>query len=45
LLDDRVHAPNERVMLSALFRGAEAVANLWRLLPEQLASVDQGSAA
>lgn len=29
LPDDRIHAPNERVVLSQLFTGAEAVAHLW----------------
>jgi acetylornithine deacetylase/succinyl-diaminopimelate desuccinylase-like protein len=29
---DRIHSPNERVLLSMLERGAEAVAHLWREL-------------
>jgi acetylornithine deacetylase/succinyl-diaminopimelate desuccinylase-like protein len=29
---DRVHSPNERVLLSMLHRGAEAAAHLWREL-------------
>ncbi|MEU5693743.1 M20/M25/M40 family metallo-hydrolase [Actinosynnema sp. NPDC020468] len=36
LPDDRVHAPNERVVVSQLLRGAEAAARLWRVLPERL---------
>ncbi|MET1074884.1 MAG: M20/M25/M40 family metallo-hydrolase, partial [Umezawaea sp.] len=36
LPDDRIHAPNERVVLPVLLRGAEAAARLWRLLPERL---------
>lgn len=36
LPDDRVHAPNERVVLPLLLRGAEAAAHLWRMLPERL---------
>ena len=32
LPDDRIHAPNERVTLPLLHRGAEAAAHLWRLL-------------
>ncbi|MFN2494906.1 MAG: M20/M25/M40 family metallo-hydrolase [Pseudonocardiaceae bacterium] len=32
LPEDRIHAPNERVVLPLLHRGAEAVACLWRLL-------------
>ncbi len=31
---DRIHAPNERVVLSQLFRGMEAVAEMWRLFAE-----------
>ena len=31
---DRIHAPNERVVLSQLFRGMEAVAAMWRLFAE-----------
>jgi acetylornithine deacetylase/succinyl-diaminopimelate desuccinylase-like protein len=29
---DRIHSPNERVLLPMLYRGAEAVAHLWREL-------------
>jgi acetylornithine deacetylase/succinyl-diaminopimelate desuccinylase-like protein len=29
---DRIHSPNERVLLSMLYRGSEAVAHLWREL-------------
>ncbi|MEV0681068.1 M20/M25/M40 family metallo-hydrolase [Actinosynnema sp. NPDC050436] len=36
LPDDRIHAPNERVVVPLLLRGAEAAARLWRLLPERL---------
>ncbi|MCP2168858.1 Acetylornithine deacetylase/Succinyl-diaminopimelate desuccinylase [Goodfellowiella coeruleoviolacea] len=36
LPDDRIHAPNERVVLPVLLRGAEALARLWRLLPDRL---------
>lgn len=32
LPDDRIHAPNEKVELPLLRRGAEAAAHLWRLL-------------
>ncbi|WP_197289136.1 M20/M25/M40 family metallo-hydrolase [Nocardia sp. NRRL S-836] len=32
LPDDRVHAPNERVVLPLLLKGAEAAAHLWRML-------------
>ncbi len=31
---DRIHAPNERVVLGQLFRGMEAVAEMWRLFAE-----------
>jgi acetylornithine deacetylase/succinyl-diaminopimelate desuccinylase-like protein len=29
---DRIHSPNERVLLPMLYRGAEAAAHLWREL-------------
>jgi acetylornithine deacetylase/succinyl-diaminopimelate desuccinylase-like protein len=29
LPDDQIHAPNEKVSLSMLYRGAEAAALLW----------------
>jgi acetylornithine deacetylase/succinyl-diaminopimelate desuccinylase-like protein len=29
---DRIHSPNERVLLPMLYRGSEAVAHLWREL-------------
>jgi acetylornithine deacetylase/succinyl-diaminopimelate desuccinylase-like protein len=32
LPDDQIHAPNEKVTLSMLYRGAEAAAHLWRNL-------------
>jgi acetylornithine deacetylase/succinyl-diaminopimelate desuccinylase-like protein len=32
LPDDQIHAPNEKVTLSMLYRGAEATAHLWREL-------------
>ncbi|WP_245777588.1 M20/M25/M40 family metallo-hydrolase [Lentzea xinjiangensis] len=32
LPDDRVHAPNERVVVPLLLKGAEAAAHLWRML-------------
>jgi acetylornithine deacetylase/succinyl-diaminopimelate desuccinylase-like protein len=35
LPDDRIHAPNERVTIDLLHRGAEATAVLWRLLGER----------
>lgn len=35
LPDDRIHAPNEKVELRLLHRGAEAAAHLWRLLGER----------
>jgi acetylornithine deacetylase/succinyl-diaminopimelate desuccinylase-like protein len=31
---DRIHSPNERVLLPMLYRGSEAVAHLWRELAE-----------
>ncbi|GAB2866614.1 M20/M25/M40 family metallo-hydrolase [Lentzea nigeriaca] len=34
LPDDRVHAPNERVVVPLLLKGAEAAAHLWRMLPQ-----------
>jgi acetylornithine deacetylase/succinyl-diaminopimelate desuccinylase-like protein len=34
LPDDQIHAPNEKVTLSMLFRGAEAAAYLWSSLAE-----------
>jgi acetylornithine deacetylase/succinyl-diaminopimelate desuccinylase-like protein len=36
LPDDRIHAPNERVVLPFLLRGAEALAYLWRVLPDRM---------
>ncbi len=33
LPDDRIHAPNERVVLPMLLKGAEAAAHLWSELP------------
>jgi acetylornithine deacetylase/succinyl-diaminopimelate desuccinylase-like protein len=30
LPDDQIHAPNEKVTLSMLYKGAEAAAHLWR---------------
>ncbi len=36
LPDDRIHAPNEKVSLPNLLRGAEAAAYLWRELAESL---------
>lgn len=36
LPDDRIHAPNERVVVPLLLKGAEAAAVLWRILPERL---------
>jgi acetylornithine deacetylase/succinyl-diaminopimelate desuccinylase-like protein len=33
---DRIHAPNERVVLPMLYKGAEAVAYLWSELPTAL---------
>ena len=42
LPDDRIHAPNERVVIPMLMRGAEALAYLWdelgELTPEQASS-------
>jgi len=34
---DRIHSPNERVLLPMLHRGAEAAAHLWRELGERKA--------
>ncbi|WP_229694182.1 M20/M25/M40 family metallo-hydrolase [Lentzea pudingi] len=34
LPDDRVHAPNERVVVPLLLKGAEAAAHLWRMLAQ-----------
>ncbi|MQA14903.1 MAG: M20/M25/M40 family metallo-hydrolase [Pseudonocardiaceae bacterium] len=39
LPDDRIHAPNEKVVLPLLHRGAEAAAHLWRLLGERRGEV------
>lgn len=36
LPDDRIHAPNERVVLPMLLKGAEAAAYLWEELPSAL---------
>jgi acetylornithine deacetylase/succinyl-diaminopimelate desuccinylase-like protein len=36
---DRIHAPNERVDIDLLHRGAEATAVLWRLLGERAATL------
>lgn len=36
LPDDRIHAPNERVVLPMLLKGAEAAAHLWTELPTAL---------
>jgi len=36
LPDDRIHAPNERVVLPMLYKGAEAAAYLWDELPRAL---------
>jgi acetylornithine deacetylase/succinyl-diaminopimelate desuccinylase-like protein len=38
---DRIHSPNERVLLPMLHRGAEAVAHLWR----ELAALPRGAAS
>ncbi|WP_440898995.1 M20/M25/M40 family metallo-hydrolase [Actinosynnema sp.] len=38
LPDDNIHAPDERVVVPLLLSGAEALAVLWRTLPERLAS-------
>jgi acetylornithine deacetylase/succinyl-diaminopimelate desuccinylase-like protein len=34
--DDRIHAPNEKVEVPLLLKGAEALAYLWADLPEAL---------
>ena len=34
LPDDQIHAPNEKVTLSMLYKGAEAAAHLWREFAE-----------
>ena len=39
LPDDRIHAPNEKVTIDLLYKGAEAAACLWRLLGERAAQV------
>jgi acetylornithine deacetylase/succinyl-diaminopimelate desuccinylase-like protein len=39
LPDDRIHAPNERVVLPMLYKGAEAAAHLWSHLPSFLPSL------
>jgi acetylornithine deacetylase/succinyl-diaminopimelate desuccinylase-like protein len=39
LPDDRIHAPNEKVVIDLLYKGAEAAACLWRLLGERAAQV------
>jgi acetylornithine deacetylase/succinyl-diaminopimelate desuccinylase-like protein len=39
LPDDRIHAPNEKVVIEMLHKGAEATACLWRLLGERAGQV------
>ena len=39
---DRIHSPNERVLLSMLHRGAEAAAHLWRELAARRTSSADG---
>lgn len=39
LPDDRIHAPNEKVEVDLLLKGAEATACLWRLLGERAEQV------
>jgi acetylornithine deacetylase/succinyl-diaminopimelate desuccinylase-like protein len=39
LPDDRIHAPNEKVTIDLLHKGAEAAACLWRLLGERAEQV------
>jgi acetylornithine deacetylase/succinyl-diaminopimelate desuccinylase-like protein len=39
LPDDRIHAPNEKVVVDLLHKGAEATACLWRLLGERAAQL------
>lgn len=39
LPDDRIHAPNEKVSIELLYKGAEAAACLWRLLGERAEQV------
>ena len=34
LPDDQIHAPNEKVSLSMLYKGAEATAHLWARFAE-----------
>jgi acetylornithine deacetylase/succinyl-diaminopimelate desuccinylase-like protein len=41
LPDDQIHAPNEKVSLSMLYRGAEAAAYLW----DELARVGRAGLA
>ncbi|MPZ67664.1 MAG: M20/M25/M40 family metallo-hydrolase [Pseudonocardiaceae bacterium] len=43
LPDDRIHAPNEKVEIPLLHRGAEAAALLWRLLDERREELGFGS--
>ena len=37
--DDRIHAPNEKVEMALLLRGAEAVAYLWEDLAADRAGI------